>query len=240
MAKNRVNVDKHKRILTELLLDILKSLDGKIVFKGGTAAMLFYELPRLSLDLDFDIVKEFNSEDIDRIKIIIQKYGRIKDFYNKRYTIFFMLDYEQNTPNIKIEFNKRKWENNNYEIHRLLGVELKIADIPTMMTHKAIAITERKLPVARDLFDIYYFLKREYFINSELLKERINKSPEEYFSLLIKFIKKNYNSKNVLQGVGELVDEKQKSWLRKNLVSESIKEIEKYLQSNCYRGRTNR
>ena len=229
MTKNRVNIDKHKRILTELLLDILKSLNGKIAFKGGTAAMLFYGLPRLSLDLDFDILEDLNSKDIDQIKIIIQKYGRIKDFYDKRYTVFFMLDYEQNTPNIKIEFNKRKWENNNYEICRLLGVELKIVDIPTMVTHKVIAITERKLPVARDLFDIYYFLKKGYIIDPKLLKERIDKSPEEYFSFLIKFIKKNYNSKNVLQGVGELVDEKQKDWLRKNLVSESIKEISKYL-----------
>jgi len=229
MVKNEINVDKHKRILTELLLDIFKSLDDKIAFKGGTAAMLFYRLPRLSLDLDFDILEDLNSEDIDRIKIIIQKYGRIKDFYNKRYTVFFMLDYEQNTPNIKIEFNKRKWKNNNYEIRRLSGVELKIVDIPTMVTHKAITITERRMPVARDLFDIYYFLKKGYFIDSKLLKERINKSPEEYFNSLIKFIKKNYNSKNVLQGVGELVDEKQKDWLRKNLVLESIKEISKYL-----------
>ncbi|MDD3491790.1 MAG: nucleotidyl transferase AbiEii/AbiGii toxin family protein [Candidatus Pacebacteria bacterium] len=230
MTQKGFPAEKHKRILTGVLLDIFKYLDGKIAFKGGTAAMLFYGLPRLSLDLDFDVIKDLDSEDIDRIKIVIEKYGRIKDFYNKRYALFFLLDYELNAPNIKLEFSKRKWKNNNYVTHWLSGTEVKIVDIPTMVTHKIIALTDRKVPVARDLFDVYYFLNKGYSINPELLKERINKSQKEYLNDLIKFIERNYNSKNVLQGIGELVNEKEKEWLRKNLVTESIKEIKKYLE----------
>ena len=55
------------------LIDILKSLYGDpdlrtiLGFKGGTAAMLFYDLPRLSVDLDFDLL------DVDKKELVFMK-----------------------------------------------------------------------------------------------------------------------------------------------------------------------
>ena len=42
-------------------------------------------------------------------------------------------------------------------------------------------------------------------------------------------MKKNFTEKNILQGLGEVLGQKQKEWVRKELIKETIAAIEKYL-----------
>lgn len=230
MTKESFELDRHKRILTEILIDIIKHLNGKVIFKGGTAAMMFYNLSRMSLDLDFDLLEELSEEETDILKVILKKRGEIKEFRDKRFTLFFLLDYEANYPNIKVEFNKRLWKNNSYETVWFLGVEIKIADKKTMFSNKLVALSERKSLAARDLFDVHYFLKLGYPLNEKLIKERTDKTLSEYLIYLKKFIIKNYSSKNVLQGLGEILDESQKSWAKDHLISETVEELENLMK----------
>ena len=230
MTKKQFNTDKHKQVLTQVLLDIIKSLGSKLAFKGGTAAMLFYDLPRMSLDLGFDLLENLNDENIDSLKEILGKYGIVKEYRDKKYTIFFLLDYEKYFPNIKIEINKRVWKNNVYDLVRFLGIEIKIADKTSSFSNKLVALSERRTIAARDLFDVHYFFKLGYSINENLIKERTNKSLNEYLSYLKKFIKKHYTIKNVLSGLGEVLDEDQKKWAKNHLLDETIKEIEKLIK----------
>ena len=53
-----VNVNKHKFLLLQILKDIYSDveLSGCLGFKGGTALMFFYDLPRFSVDLDFNLL----------------------------------------------------------------------------------------------------------------------------------------------------------------------------------------
>jgi len=226
MTQKSFNTGRHKRVLTEILVDIIKRFDGKIAFKGGTAAMLFYNLPRLSLDLDFDLLEELSEEEIDLLKVILRKHGEVKEARDKRFTLFFLLDYEVDYPNIKVEFNKRLWKNNRYETVWLLGVEMKIADKKTMLSNKLVALSERRTLAGRDLFDVHYFLKLGYPLNEKLIKERTGKTLNEYLNYLKKFISKNYTSKNVLQELGEILDEKQKSWAKDHLISVAVEELD--------------
>jgi predicted nucleotidyltransferase component of viral defense system len=50
--------NKHKMYLIQILTDIYsdRELSVALGFKGGTAAMLFYGLPRFSVDLDFNLL----------------------------------------------------------------------------------------------------------------------------------------------------------------------------------------
>jgi len=226
MTKRKFDINRHKSVLTEILIDIIKHLGGKVVFKGGTAAMMFYNLSRLSLDLDFDLVEELSEEEIDTLKIIFKKHGAIKEFRDKRFTLFFLLDYEPNYPNIKIEFNKRVWTNNSCKAVWLMGIEIKIADKKTMFSNKLVALSERRVLACRDLFDVHYFLKLGYPLNEDLIKERTSKTLNEFLEYIKKFISKNYSSKNVLQGLGEILDERQKSWAKDHLVSETLEDLE--------------
>jgi len=55
-----LDISKHKKILLKILKDIYSntSVAPLLGFKGGTALYLFYNLPRFSLDLDFDLLDE--------------------------------------------------------------------------------------------------------------------------------------------------------------------------------------
>lgn len=230
MTKKGFNRDYHQQMLIKILIDIFKEFDGKIGFKGGTCSSLFYDLPRISLDLDFDLLSSYTKDDTEILRAILAKKGKIRDFREKRYTVFSLLDYEKGAPNIKIELNRRVWENNVYRSVWFLGVEMRIADEATLLTNKLIALTDRKNPVARDLFDVHYFLKLEYPLNEDLIMERTNLSMREYLKKLIPFLDNTFTDKNILHGLGEVLEEKIKDWVRKELLRETILEIQKLLR----------
>lgn len=228
--KHTLDQDLHRRFLIALLVEIFKKLNDKIAFKGGTSATLFYGLNRFSFDLDFDIVEKLSRDDIGILKNIFLREGRIKDFYDKLHTLFSLFDYKRDYPNIKVEFNKRIWNNNNYKTVWFMGVKMKIVDEATLLTNKLVALSDRKEPVSRDLFDAYYFLNLRFPVNEELIKERTGKTKKEYLEFLITFIEKHYNQKNILQGLGQSLDEDQKRWAKKSLISETIKLIKREIK----------
>lgn len=227
MTKQPINIDLHKQFLIKALLDIFKVLGSKIVFKGGTCALLFYDLPRFSFDLDFDIIMPLTEEEVVELRNVFARTVRVRQSYDKRFTVFFLLDYKPNAPNIKVELNKRKYQCDKYKTIWFLGVEMRIVDETTLLSNKIIALTSRREAVARDLFDVYYFLGRGFPLNEEIVKEKTGKSLAAYLNFSARFIKNNYNEKNVLQGLGEMLDEKQKQWAKKNLIKDTIAEINK-------------
>jgi predicted nucleotidyltransferase component of viral defense system len=229
MTKRGFSREAHRQILIKLLIDIFKALDGKIGFKGGTCAFLFYDLPRISLDLDFDLLTPLEKGDVEVIRALLAERGTILDSREKRYTAFFLLNYEKGSPNIKIELNRRIWKNNTYKPVWFLGVEMKIADEATLLTNKLVVLTDRKAPVARDLFDADYFLKLGYTVNENLILERTGRTAEKYLKSLIPFIQKTFTEKNILHGLGEVLEEKQKDWVRRELLIDTIREIQKRL-----------
>lgn len=231
MTEQGFDPKRHKRILINLLSDIVKVLGGKVGFKGGTAALLFYNLPRLSLDLDFDVLKPFTEKEQDKIETKLVKHGNIKEQENKRYTLFYLFSYERGKPNIKLEFNRRVWKNNSYTEKGLLGTEIKVADEVTLFTNKLVALTDRKKPVARDLFDVNFFLEQEFPLSEAIIKERTGEGLDELLGKTIGFIKDHYNSQNVLDGLGEVLDNKQKDWVKENLVEDTVEKLKQRKQS---------
>src|SRR3989338_2797631 len=92
-----LNIEKHKGILVRILKDMYtdNTLGPVLGFKGGTAAYLFYDLSRFSVDLDFDLL-DLKKEDyiFDRIRIILETYSTVKEARKKRFTLFYVLSYE--------------------------------------------------------------------------------------------------------------------------------------------------
>jgi len=215
----------HERHLLLLLSEIVRSIPEKIAFKGGTCAMLFYDLPRFSFDLDFDILKPLEKNEIDEIRSMLLQKGKILDMEDKEYTLFFLFDYAKDHQNIKIEMNKRIWNNNVYKNVWFMGLPLMIPDEKTLFTNKLVALTDRRSPVARDLFDVWFFLKQKFPVHEPLIEERTGKRMKEYLEGLIGFIKKTYTKRNVLQGLGYALDEKQKDWARVKFIDDTLKEL---------------
>ncbi len=229
-----LNERKHRKIMFEILRDIYRSdLGFYLGFKGGTMLYFFYNLNRFSVDLDFDLLlsaeerKKISEEDIlKKLEVIVRPYGKIEDIYNKNYTLFILLNYENGQRNLKIEISKRVAYKNKYEFKNLYGTDIKCMVIEDAFAHKLLAATGRRVPVNRDFFDLYFFWKNGYEFNEKIIRKISGKSGREYLIFLKKYIDKNLNQNNVLRGLGELLSESEKDWTKTNLKKELINYID--------------
>lgn len=218
-----LNIPDHRTILFQILKDIYSdtTLAPYLGFKGGTAAVLFYGLDRFSVDLDFDLLSEQEEDRVfTRIGQIIQKYGVIKESYQKRFNLFFLLSYRPGAQHIKIEINRRQF-GSRYEIKTLLGVSMLVMVQPDMFAHKLVAMSERMSKTSRDIYDVWYFLSKNFPLNEDIVKARTNQSLKLLVTTCIDQIEK-IPSRNVLSGLGELLSPSQKDWARTKLRPETI------------------
>ncbi|MCL4540342.1 MAG: nucleotidyl transferase AbiEii/AbiGii toxin family protein, partial [Bacteroidetes bacterium] len=123
-----INYAKHKNILLQILKDIYSetAIAPHLGFKGGTAAHLFYDLNRNSVDLDFDLLDETKEQVVfETIQQIAQSYGRIVDSRIKRFNLMNVVSYDTKSQNIKIEVNRRDF-GSRYEMKTLLGISMLV------------------------------------------------------------------------------------------------------------------
>ncbi len=213
----------HKSILLQILKDIYTdtSLGPFLGLKGGTAAHLFYNLGRFSVDLDFDLLKkEENAIVFERLEKILQEYGTIKEKYQKYNTLFFIVSYEKKAPNIKIEMNRRSF-GSRYEVQNYLGISMVVMIKEDIFAHKLVAMLERSRTAHRDVYDVWYFLKNHWPINKEIVEKRTKLNFANYLAKCIEFVG-SLSEQNILSGMGELLDEKQKVWAKNNLKKDTI------------------
>lgn len=216
----------HKNILLQILKDIYSdSTIGPILgFKGGTAAYLFYELGRFSVDLDFDLLDAEKEQYVfERVKKILEQYGTVKDSQEKRFNLFFVLSYEdkaEGAQNVKVEINRREF-GSEYEVKSYLGISMKVMVKADMFAHKLVAMFERAGSANRDIFDVWFFLKNNWPINKEIVEKRMGIPFAECLQKCIDELEK-LGDHNILSGMGELLDEKQKDWARAKLRADTI------------------
>lgn len=231
-----LNKEKHKLLMIKILKDIYSNIElaSLLGFKGGTAAYLFYNLDRFSVDLDFDLTKELGEKEKEKvfieIKKIALKYGELKDDYIKRSTIFLMISYGEEDQNIKLEISTRKTVAK-YELRNFLGIPMLVSSKESLFAGKLIALTNRKKLAVRDVYDIYYFLNQNFDIDIEYLKSWNENSLKEYFEKCIEIIEKIPQNR-MLMGLGELVNEKQKSFIKNKLKDETIFLLKAYIESS--------
>lgn len=214
--------NKHKEILIRVLKDIYSdtSLNNLLGFKGGTAAYLFYDLPRFSVDLDFDLLDREKDEFVyKKVKEILLKYGVIKDEKNKRNRILLTISFDEDAQNIKLEINKENF-GSEYEIKTYLGISMMVIKKEDMFAHKLVAAYERIGRANRDIYDIWYFCDQGWSINENIIKRRTGNELKEFLDDLIS--KLNNKERNLLEGMGELIDDKQKDWVRDKLKEETL------------------
>lgn len=230
-----LNKEKHRLLMGRILNDLYGqiALSSVLGFKGGTCAYLLYGLPRFSVDLDFDLLPTGNVSPTDilqRIKTLLASYGTIKDARIKRYTIFILLSYGPADQNIKIEINTRALIPNirdHYERKEFLGLPLLAAMPGYLFASKLGALTTRPQVAARDIYDTYYFAKNNWDIDQSVIEARFGKKTKIYLLDCIAAIKK-FKDNEILQGLGELLDEQEKTWVKQHLKTETIFLLKNY------------
>ena len=223
-----LNIKLHRQVMFEIITDIYRSPIANLLgFKGGTMAYFFYGLDRFSTDLDFDLLDENKIEEIKKVipKILI-KNGQLKEESDKRFTLFYLVNYQKENQNIKIEISKRTQYKYDYVIENFYGTDVKILNQSDAFATKLLACTTRNRLANRDFYDAYFYLKKGIIPNEKIIESSINKNLSSYLKFLVEFIEKNISSKTILHGLGELTDEKQKVWIKNNLKNELINRLD--------------
>jgi hypothetical protein len=100
-------------------------------------------------------------------------------------------------------------------------------DKSSIFANKLVALSDRNNPASRDIWDIHFFFKKNFPLNEEVIYERTQKPLDTFLSDTIQFIKENFNSSNIVDSnLGMVLDEKQKAWARKHLISEVMHNLE--------------
>ena len=224
---------RHELILNNIIKDVYSDrlLAPVLGFKGDTACYLFYNLPRFSTDLDFNLLEQKQSKEVlERFKKILIKYGIVKEEVIKRDTIFLLLSYEEKLQNVKVEISIKDY-GNDYKIMNYFGIPVLVMKRENMFAHKLVATSERKRIANRDLFDVHFFLENYWPINEKIIQTRTGKNLKDYIKYLVTFIEINASNKSILFGLGELIDERQKKWVKTNLKKELLFLLNIYLKN---------
>ena len=233
-----LNRTKHETTMRNILNGIYthKDLSPLLGFKGGTACYFFYDLPRFSTDLDFNILNF--SDDKKRMVFellpgVIQKYGDISDKFIKKNTIFFFVTHTEKRSGIKIEISTREIESiNNYDLLEFYGTSILVMKKEDIFANKLLALKLRHSATARDLFDINYFFEKNWDINENIIKKVSGLDMTDYLAQLPQFIKNNFNNNTIHLGLGELVaDESQRNFVKTKLIDDTINKISFYIDS---------
>lgn len=231
-----LNKEMHQLIMGQILKDIYTnvSISSLLGFKGGTCAYFFYGLPRFSVDLDFDLFstdEEAQKLVYEKVGGILTQYGEIKDSYMKRNTIFFLLSYGDADHNIKTEINTRIFLpeiKQCYEIKEYLGISMLVGKKDYLFASKLAALTSRSETAMRDIYDIWQFGKSNWDINANVIQARTGKSVKEHLADCIAIIEQ-VKDNQILHGLGELLGEKEKAWVKGHLRPEAIFILKNYI-----------
>ena len=227
-----LTVDLHRSHLIGILRNmysdlVLRSILG---FKGGTAAMLFYDLPRFSVDLDFDLLDPDKKQAVmTRLAALLPAFGTLIEATEKRFTLFFLLNYRKGQRNLKIEISKRP-SGSTFTPRPYLGISMLVMTQEDMAANKLAALLTRKRLATRDIFDVWFFLKNQWPINDRLVQEKtgmpIGIALEKAQNKI-----KNVKKTELLAGLGELLDTPKKTWARDHLIEDTIFQLRLYRES---------
>jgi len=218
-----IDINRHRFLMVQILKDIYSDIElaDCLGFKGGTALMFFYDLPRFSVDLDFNLLDPEKEELVYRkVRKIVLKYGTIFDEAKKFYGTLVVLNYGVNERKLKIEITSRLF-GNRYEMKNLLGINAKVMVQEDMFAHKLCALLDRNAIANRDIFDCWFFLQRQIPVNKAIVELRMNMSFNEYLQKCIEQLEL-LPDKGLLQGMGELMDVRMKTFVRTKIRTEII------------------
>jgi len=218
-----IDLNKHKFLLMQILKDIYSDIElsNCLGFKGGTALMFFYDLPRFSVDLDFNLLDK-EQEDLvyKKVRKILIKYGSIHDEAKKYYGPLVVLNYGYGERKLKVEISNRTFENR-YEIKNLLGINIKVMVLEDLFAHKLCALLDRSSVTNRDIFDCWFFMEKRTPINKYIVEDRMKMPLTEYLQKCVDLLE-SMNDKGLLQGLGELMDSSMKKFVQTKMRSETI------------------
>jgi len=183
--------------------------------------MFFYDLPRFSIDLDFNLSEKSKEKVVySKVRNILLKYGNIFDEAMKFYGPIIVLDYGVGERKLKVEISNREG-NDSYETRNFLGIKMKVMVAPDMFAHKLCALLDRSVITNRDIFDNWFFMQNHTPVNKTIVEARMKMSLPDYLQKCIDHVE-GMSDKGMLNGLGELMDDSMKKFVRQKLRTETV------------------
>ncbi|MBU0978264.1 nucleotidyl transferase AbiEii/AbiGii toxin family protein [Patescibacteria group bacterium] len=228
-----LDIQQHEYFLKRILREIINDpeLNNQLVLKGGTCLYIFYGLDRFSVDLDFGLTLSKDLA-VDKMNQILGKYLKIDEgrFRQGQFGWLWEASYMKGQRQMQIDVSKRQYPDK-YEIKQFYGLSLKTLDQPSLFAHKLCAILDRQHFQNRDLFDSHFMFEKMFEINEQIILFRTGKNLIEYLKELEIFIKNQVDKNKMLQGLGELLDEKRKFWVKTKLIDELLAQLRLKIES---------
>jgi len=211
--------------MLQMLRDIYSDLNlsNNLGFKGGSALMFFHRLPRFSVDLDFDIIRpdvEKENKIYQKMRGIMLNYGTIEDEAQKFFGPILVLNYGKGERKLKVEISNRQHDNQ-YEVKTFMGINMLVMTVADMFAHKLCTLLDRKELTNRDIFDCWYFMENRTPVNKNIVENRMKMPFADYLQNCIEALDGLAN-KSLLNGIGDLIEENMKTFVRNKLRDETI------------------
>lgn len=223
------DVNRHKFFMLQILKEVYSNtvLAANLGFKGGTAAMFFYDLPRFSVDLDFNLINPDKEDEVySAVRAILLKHGKIHDEAKMFYGPILVLDYGAGDRKLKVEISKRQF-GDTYSVQNFLGLNVMLMDKPNMFSHKLCAMLDRTEITNRDIFDCWHYMRQQTPVNRNIVETRMGMSLADYLQKCIDKLT-GMTDRGMLNGLGELMDEDMKKFVKTKLRTETIQLLEIY------------
>ena len=90
-----------------------------------------------------------------------------------------------------------------------------------MFAHKLCALLDRTEVTNRDIFDCWFFMQRRTPVNQYIVEARMGMTLTDYFQRCIECLE-GMSDRRILNGLGELMDDKMKKFVKTQLRQETI------------------
>lgn len=114
-----------------------------------------------------------------------------------------------------------------YGMKSYLGIPMLVAIPASLLSGKLMALMGRKRFAPRDVYDTYYFLSRQWDIDYGVFRAHGVNASREYLERCADFVASVPDSA-LLGGLGELIDAKQKVFVRQKLRTETVFLLKSY------------
>lgn len=219
---------KHEYYLKRILRDLMEDfkLQSQLGLKGGSCLYLFYGLDRFSVDLDFNLRSPSSGLAVERMEKVLGKYLDLEEgsFREGEAGWLWEASYQKGLRKMQIDVSRRDY-GDEYKVSQFYGLSVATMKPEFMFAHKLCAIMDRPQVQNRDLYDSWFMFDNLFEIEERIVEARRGKGLKEYLEELEVFIDKKVDRDSILQGLGELVEEGKKQWVKVKLVDELLGQI---------------
>lgn len=211
--------------LIEILQKMAQSKVGRwLAFKGGSALRLFWNLPRFSQDLDFNLLSRGEPQEVLGLLKSLSRDYEMTDLHRKRNTLIGEYRFQWEGPNyrIKVEVALKAFEVP-VETKLLRGIPILLVREDFLTAGKFHALLSRDAP--RDVFDYWFILEKNLSYNREFLIQEFG-SLERFFERSRERVV-SMDKRKLLTDVGKLVDEPTRAWFKTSFREDLLNLIQK-------------